>query len=145
MILDLIELAEGLEIPSSWADSKKWMNLKCSTADLIAVSMCLPSSASRFNIFSLLRHPSSLPLKCISPLRLGQLGRGTPLVASAQVIELSGHGQGTMDTNAKFYMRGLKDCIIGTLNWRYEMELYFSVKGNKVQQFRWVFLRVLGD
>ncbi|KAJ6552048.1 isoprenoid synthase domain-containing protein [Mycena vulgaris] len=46
-----------------------------------------------------------------------------------------------LSSDAKLYLRGLKDCIVGTINWSYESELYFGSKGDEVRQFGWVFLR----
>jgi hypothetical protein len=46
-----------------------------------------------------------------------------------------------LTSDSKLYLRGLKDCIVGTLNWSYETELYFGSKGDEVRQFGWVFLK----
>ncbi|KAF8124283.1 isoprenoid synthase domain-containing protein [Mycena galopus ATCC 62051] len=46
-----------------------------------------------------------------------------------------------LSPDSKLYLRGLKDCIVGTLNWGYETELYFGSKGDEVRQFGWVFLK----
>ncbi|KAJ7027533.1 isoprenoid synthase domain-containing protein [Mycena alexandri] len=53
---------------------------------------------------------------------------------SEQVAPLS-------SSDSMLYLRGLKDCIVGTLNWSYETELYFGTKGDEIRQFGWVFLR----
>jgi hypothetical protein len=50
--------------------------------------------------------------------------------------------QGSLTPDSRLYLRGLKDCIVGTLNWCYETELYFGSNGDEVRQFGWVFLRV---
>ncbi|KAJ7235640.1 hypothetical protein B0H12DRAFT_1191293 [Mycena haematopus] len=52
--------------------------------------------------------------------------------------------EGLSTTDSKLYLRGLKDCIVGTLNWGYETELYFGSKGDEVRQFGWVFLKDRG-
>lgn len=54
-------------------------------------------------------------------------------------------GQPRLSSDSQLYLRGLKDCIVGTLNWSYETELYFGSKGDEVRQFGWVFLRVEDD
>ncbi|KAF8168667.1 hypothetical protein K438DRAFT_1983809 [Mycena galopus ATCC 62051] len=46
-----------------------------------------------------------------------------------------------LSPDSKLYLRGLKDCIVGTLNWGYDTELYFGSKGDEVRQFGWVFLK----
>jgi hypothetical protein len=38
------------------------------------------------------------------------------------------------------YVQLLKDCIVGTLNWIYETELYFGKKGDEIRTFHWIFL-----
>ncbi|KAJ7140085.1 isoprenoid synthase domain-containing protein [Mycena crocata] len=43
--------------------------------------------------------------------------------------------------DSKLYLAGLKDVIVGTLNWGYETELYLGLKGDEVRQFGWVFLK----
>ncbi|KAJ7595493.1 isoprenoid synthase domain-containing protein [Mycena floridula] len=37
-------------------------------------------------------------------------------------------------------IQGLKDCIVGSLNWAYETELFFGTKGEEVRMFGWVFM-----
>jgi hypothetical protein len=37
-------------------------------------------------------------------------------------------------------IQALKDCIVGTINWVYETELYFGKKGEEIRTFGWVFL-----
>jgi len=38
------------------------------------------------------------------------------------------------------YITRLKDCIVGTINWLYETELYLGKKGSEVRTFGWVFI-----
>ncbi|KAJ3843829.1 hypothetical protein EV361DRAFT_131009 [Lentinula raphanica] len=38
------------------------------------------------------------------------------------------------------YIRALKDCMVGFLNWTYETDLFFGTKGESVKSFGWVFL-----
>ena len=38
------------------------------------------------------------------------------------------------------YITRLKDCIVGTVNWLYETELYFGKKGSEIRTFGWVLL-----
>lgn len=38
------------------------------------------------------------------------------------------------------YVQVFKDCIVGTINWAYETELYFGKKGEEIRTFGWVFL-----
>ncbi|KAF5376433.1 hypothetical protein D9615_008650 [Tricholomella constricta] len=45
------------------------------------------------------------------------------------------------------YVQTLKDCIVGTINWAYETELYFGRKGEEIRTFGWVFFnpKVIGE
>lgn len=43
-------------------------------------------------------------------------------------------------TTVRDYITRLKDCIVGTLNWLYETELYFGNKGSEIRTFGWVFV-----
>jgi hypothetical protein len=38
------------------------------------------------------------------------------------------------------YITRLKDCMVGTVNWLYETELYFGKKGSEIRTFGWVFI-----
>jgi hypothetical protein len=38
------------------------------------------------------------------------------------------------------YVQALRDCVIGTINWAYETELYLGKKGEEIRTFGWVFL-----
>lgn len=38
------------------------------------------------------------------------------------------------------YIQGMKDVMVGTVNWGYETEMYFGTKGEDVRTFGWVFL-----
>ncbi|KAJ6558301.1 hypothetical protein B0H19DRAFT_1070826 [Mycena capillaripes] len=48
----------------------------------------------------------------------------------------------TSTDDSRLYLHGLKDCVVGTLNWSYETELYFGSKGDEIRQFGWLFLKV---
>ncbi|KAF8151522.1 isoprenoid synthase domain-containing protein [Crassisporium funariophilum] len=42
--------------------------------------------------------------------------------------------------DTRSYVTALKDCVIGTINWAYETELYFGKKGGEMRTFGWVFI-----
>ncbi|KAF7375466.1 hypothetical protein MSAN_00434500 [Mycena sanguinolenta] len=166
MVFDLIEATEGLEMSSA---DHRWDKLKTSAADVIALSMDIFAYNNdqfidnKFNIVSLLRAhrgctvqaainqafslierslqkflsaeaalenpvPETTSIWTWNPLRRKEPSDGAPVKA-------------ILTTDSKLYLRGLKDCIIGTLNWGYETELYFGSKGDEVRQFGWVFLK----
>ncbi|THV00434.1 hypothetical protein K435DRAFT_657175, partial [Dendrothele bispora CBS 962.96] len=43
-------------------------------------------------------------------------------------------------TDLSLYLLGLKDCLVGSLNWAYETEMFFGTKGDSVRGYGWVFL-----
>jgi hypothetical protein len=47
--------------------------------------------------------------------------------------------------NVRLYVQGLRDCVVGSINWAYETELYFGQKGEEVRAFGWVFLIPVKD
>ena len=46
-------------------------------------------------------------------------------------------------TAVQDYITRLKDCIVGTVNWLYEPELYFGKKESEISKFRWVFINAI--
>lgn len=45
-----------------------------------------------------------------------------------------------VDRDVKFYVRGLRDWIIGSVHWAYETEMYFQGNGEEVRMLGWIFL-----
>ncbi|GLB42635.1 hypothetical protein LshimejAT787_1200840 [Lyophyllum shimeji] len=43
------------------------------------------------------------------------------------------------------YVHTFRDCVVGTINWAYETELYFGKKGEEIRTFGWVFLNPQND
>ncbi|KAG6849298.1 hypothetical protein H0H93_009613 [Arthromyces matolae] len=54
-------------------------------------------------------------------------------------------GEGGGGGDLPSYIQTLKDCIVGTINWAYETELYFGRKGEEIRTFGWVFLNSTVD
>jgi hypothetical protein len=44
------------------------------------------------------------------------------------------------ERDVRLYIRSLRDCIAGFINWMYETEMFFGVNGSEVRSFGWVFL-----
>jgi hypothetical protein len=38
------------------------------------------------------------------------------------------------------YIKALQDCIVGTVHWIYETELFFGKKGSEIRNFGWIFV-----
>ena len=57
--------------------------------------------------------------------------------------EFAACGELAMNDDVGRYVRGLRDCIAGTVNWLYETERYLGTKGYEVRSFRWVFVPVM--
>nr|BBH51507.1 putative sesquiterpene synthase [Clitopilus sp.] len=64
----------------------------------------------------------------------------TPLVASATAIPPSTPPDPVSKADLTVYVQMLRDCIVGTLNWIYETDLYFGKKGEEIRTFGWIFL-----
>ncbi|KAJ7841838.1 isoprenoid synthase domain-containing protein [Mycena leptocephala] len=123
MVLDLIEMAEGLKIAS---DDQRWDRLKCYAADIIALStdVCAYNNDqfvdNKFNIVSIVREDKGLSVQ-------GALNYSYSLIEQAFQNFLAAESTlGSLTPDSKLYLRGLKDCIVGTLNWCYETELYLG-------------------
>jgi malonyl CoA-acyl carrier protein transacylase len=49
------------------------------------------------------------------------------------------------EEDVKRYIQALKDCIVGSVHWVYETELFFGKKGGEVRTFGWVFANTSGE
>ena len=47
---------------------------------------------------------------------------------------------GEWDVEVRAYVRGLRDCVAGALNWLYETERYFGNAGEDVRASGWAFV-----
>ncbi|KAF7335541.1 hypothetical protein MVEN_02208000 [Mycena venus] len=171
MVFDLIEMVEGLKVPS---DDAAWDVLKTSAADVIALSTDIFAYnndqfiGNQFNIVSILQVHKGLSVQAAIKYSFSLVDQSFQKFLSAESTLLSqesapGQSASTgtwtwnplnrkqasettpahvpLTSDSTLYLRGLKDCIVGTLNWSYETELYFGSKGDEVRQFGWVFLK----
>ncbi|KAJ6477648.1 isoprenoid synthase domain-containing protein [Mycena sanguinolenta] len=165
MLFDLIEMAEGLQMPSG---EHRWNTLKNSAADAIALSLDIFAYNNdqfidnQFNIVSLFRAHRNFTVQAAINQAFSLIERSLQNFLSAEIALENPVSHATsiwtwnplgrkgpsaavpgeiLTIDSKLYLRGLKDCIIGTLNWGYETELYFGSKGDEVRQFGWVFLK----
>ncbi|KAJ7606736.1 isoprenoid synthase domain-containing protein [Mycena polygramma] len=165
LMFDLIELTEGLKTMS---EDQQWGTLKRSAADIIALSTDIVAyntdqfMDNQFNIVSILRahkghtvqgainYAFSLIEQALRDFRAAEsaLVQSPPLPQSPtspwplNLLARDAPPEPTpLSSDSQLYLRGLKDCIVGTLNWSYETELYLGAKGDEVRQFGWVFLR----
>ena len=51
-----------------------------------------------------------------------------------------GGGFGDWDAEVRAYVRGLRDCVVGTLHWMYETERFFGDAGEDVRSSGWAFV-----
>jgi hypothetical protein len=49
------------------------------------------------------------------------------------------------ERDVRLYVRSLRDCIAGFINWMYETEMFFGGNGSEVRSFGWVFLAPVLD
>ena len=47
---------------------------------------------------------------------------------------------GDWDEDVRAYVRGLRDCIVGTLHWLYETDRFFGDTGEDVRSSGWAFV-----
>ena len=47
---------------------------------------------------------------------------------------------GDWDAEVRAYVRGLRDCVVGTLHWIYETDRYFGDLGEDVRSSGWAFV-----
>ncbi|KAJ7472059.1 isoprenoid synthase domain-containing protein [Mycena latifolia] len=169
MVFDLIEMAEGLKMASCdepWKSLKRFAaDIIALSTDIFAYSNDQLNDNS-FNIVSIIQAEKGLSVQSAinSAYALIEssfrnfltvesavfLARSPPSpvtpswtwnLLSRKEPPVTTPGQPPPDPDAKLYVQGLKDGIVGTINWSYETELYFGVKGDEIRQFGWVFLR----
>ncbi|KAJ7485042.1 isoprenoid synthase domain-containing protein [Mycena galericulata] len=172
IVFDLIEMAEGLKLPAVdevWKSLKSSAaDVVALSTDIFAFNND-QFNDNEFNIVSIIRAEKGVAVQgaincafalverafqtfaaaeaALQPVQVQSPGPGpsawtwNPLSRKQQPSEET-PSQPTLSSDSKLYLRGLKDCIVGTLNWSYETELYFGSKGDEVRQFGWVFLRV---
>lgn len=63
---------------------------------------------------------------------------GTALVEASSEVTVHDRER---ERYARLYVNGLKDLIVGSLNWAFESELWFDKTGEEVRTFGWVFLK----
>ncbi|KAF7335532.1 Alpha-muurolene synthase [Mycena venus] len=161
MVFDLIEMAEGLKVPSGDA---AWDGLKISAANLIALSTDIFAYnndqfiGNQFNIVSIVRTHRGLSVQAAIKYAFSLIDQSFQKFLSAESTLFSQSpvpGQTTsmwtwnplnwrqtsektpahvqLTSDSKLYLCGLKDCIVGTLNWSYETGLYFGSKGDEIR------------
>lgn len=52
---------------------------------------------------------------------------------------------GARTADLRRYIQALKDCIVGSIHWIYETELFFGKRGGEVRTFGWVFANISGE
>ncbi|KAG1756953.1 isoprenoid synthase domain-containing protein [Suillus occidentalis] len=142
MVFHLIEHTGGLDLPSSHPVLKQLTDQAC---DIIAWSEDAISCAkgmtpsSQLNIVTVLMKDR----KCSFGSALAYVGTLVKQSADAFLAtERQFVACAVMNDDTKRYVRGLRDCIAGSVNWLYETERYLGTKGNEVRAFGWVFVPV---
>ncbi|KAG2118380.1 isoprenoid synthase domain-containing protein [Suillus clintonianus] len=149
MVFHLIEYAGGLNL-SERASSHPILNkLTDQACDLIAWSEDAVSCAkgmtpsSRLNIVPVLMKDRN----CSFGSALTYVGTLVKQSADAflatERLFAACVDPAVMNDDTRRYVRGLRDCIAGSVNWLYETERYLGTKGNEVRAFGWVFVPVL--
>ncbi|KAJ6577928.1 isoprenoid synthase domain-containing protein [Mycena capillaripes] len=172
MVFDLLEMAEGLQMTSddqkwnalkhSAADiialstdvvaynNDQFIDNRFNIVSIVGAEKGLSVQGAINHSFSLidqslhkfLAAESALSLEQPIPRTTTSMWMWNPL--SRKELSNTTPQQVPLSADSKLYLRGLKDCIVGTLNWVYETELYFGSKGDEIRQFGWVFLKIRG-
>lgn len=149
MVFHMIEYAGGLDLQERASSHPMLRQLTSQACDLIAWSEDAISCAkgmtpsSRLNIITVLMKDRN----CSFGSALAHVGT---LVKQSADAFLATERQfaacvdpAVMNDDTRRYVRGLRDCIAGSVNWLYETERYLGTKGNEVRAFGWVFVPVL--
>lgn len=146
MVFHLIEYAGGLDLPERASSHPVLKQLIDKACDIIAWSEDAISCAkgmtpsSRLNLVTVLMKDRN----CSFGSALAHVGT---LVKQSSDAFLAAERQfaacAVMNDDTRRYVRGLRDCISGSVNWLYETERYLGTKGNEVRAFGWVFVPVL--
>ncbi|KAG1834337.1 isoprenoid synthase domain-containing protein [Suillus subalutaceus] len=145
MVFHLIEYAGGLDLPERVSSHPVLKRLTDQACDLIAWSEDAISCAkgmtpsSRLNIVTVLMKDRN----CSFGSALAYIGTLVKQTADAFLAtERQFAACGVINDDTRRYVRGLWDCIAGSVNWLYETERYLGTKGNEVRAFGWVFVPV---
>ncbi|KAF7305466.1 hypothetical protein HMN09_00799300 [Mycena chlorophos] len=156
MLLSLLEMAEGLR-PNADA-----VQLKHLAADVIALSLDVFAynnarlAGNQLNFVSVIQAEKGVSVQGAMNYAFSHVQRafqdlqaalgpvGPEPASSAWDWLTTSRKTATsspiVDDETRLYVRGLQDCIAGSLNWAYETELFFGTKGDDVRQYGWVFL-----
>ncbi|KAJ7711994.1 hypothetical protein B0H16DRAFT_1626674 [Mycena metata] len=118
-------------------DDQRWDDLHRSAIDVMQLS----TGAINFTLPSSGIIPKFLAAESAFTAEQPVEGETTPASANLRIHPPPEQVSPPLSSDSTLYLRGLKDCIVGTLNWSYETELYFGAKGDEVRQFGWVFLK----
>ncbi|KAG0696610.1 isoprenoid synthase domain-containing protein [Suillus ampliporus] len=149
MMFHLIEYAGGLNVPeraSSHPILKQLADQACNimawSEDTVSCAKGVTAS-SRPNLVTVLMKER----KCSFGSALAYAGTlvkqsAEAFLASEREFAASVDPAMNVNDDTRRYVRGLRDCIAGTVNWLYETERYLGTKGNEVRAFGWVFVPV---
>ncbi|KAI9065747.1 terpenoid synthase [Trametes sanguinea] len=140
MLLDMIVYAGGLHIPQYVYEHPALRRLREDAGNIIAWSTDVAAFARRphsINLISVLMHERRYTPQAASHCA-GNLVKD--IIANFLANEISLPSFGDWDVDVRAYVRGLRDCIAGTLNWLYETERFFGETAEDVRSSGWVFI-----
>ncbi|KAF8919197.1 isoprenoid synthase domain-containing protein [Mucidula mucida] len=163
VILDMVELVEGLRIPEHTDESQRFRSTAARiisyVLDIVSFNTAQSSVPNSPNLIAVIMAQESLSLQAalqyagdmikdaITDLSVLEtsLMRAAPASSWSSLIwrrpqaanptEMSGE-----DYDMRLWVRGIKDCISGIVNWANETELFFGTTGANVRDYGWVFL-----
>ncbi|KAI8977782.1 terpenoid synthase [Trametes punicea] len=140
MLLDMIIYAGDLLVPQYIYDHPIIRRLRQDAADIIAWSTDVAAYAQRphsGNLIAVIMNERRYTAQAAAHFA-GNLVKDT--ITNFLINEASLPSFGDWDCEVRAYVRGLRDCIVGTLNWLYETDRYFGDAAEDVRASGWVFL-----
>ncbi|EJF61988.1 terpenoid synthase [Dichomitus squalens LYAD-421 SS1] len=140
MLLDLIIYAGGLVIPPQIYDHPILRRLRQDAGNIIAWATDIAAYA---------RHPRTSNIVTVVMTERKFAPQGAVHFAGNLIKEtfctfLQNESQlpmfGDWDDDVRAYVRGLRDCVVGSLHWLYETDRFFGEVGEDVRTSGWVFV-----
>ncbi|KAG1729305.1 isoprenoid synthase domain-containing protein [Suillus paluster] len=148
MMFHLIEYAGGLNLPERASSHRILKQLTDQACNIMTWSEDALSCAkgvtttSRPNIVSVLMKERNCSFGS-ALIHVGTLVKQSADAFLANEHLFDACVDLAMNDDTRRYVKGLRDCIAGTVNWLYETERYLGTKGSEVRAFGWVFVPVL--
>ncbi|KAH9912960.1 terpenoid synthase [Epithele typhae] len=143
LLLDLIIYAGGLSVPQQVYEHPALRRLRQDAADIIAWSTDIAA-------YTRGPHACNLVTVVMNEHRFapqgaihfaGNLVKDTVGHFLANEASLAEYDFGDWDLETRAYVRGMRDCVVGTMHWMYETDRFFGDAGEDVKSSGWAFVQ----